>query len=199
MDLLKNSASLNSLLARTGRGDAAAFHALYLLSARPLLYRALRIVGCSASAEDVLQDSFIAIWRDAQQFDGTRSAPMTWMGAIVRNKGIDFLRANQQRDRLTAIDDSREANALADLRAGPCEAAELRQQSILIGNGLKELKDIHREAIELAFFHELSHGEVAAEMTIPLGTVKTWIRRGCKQMRRHMALSDLARAYGSAC
>ncbi len=189
-----NAASLYSLLARTGNGDAAAFRTLYLLSARPLLYRALRIVGSSESAEDVLQDSFIAIWRDAQQFDAARAAPMTWMGAIVRNKAIDFLRANQRRELHAGIDDCGEEGGLADLRAGPCEAAEHQQRAIVIGDGLRKLKDIHREAIELAFFHDLTHGEVAAQMTIPLGTVKTWIRRGCKQMRRNMALSAFARA-----
>lgn len=73
--------------------------------------------------------------------------------------------------------------------AGPCELAQRRQQATMIGHGLNKLKEIHREAIELSFFDDLSHGEIAAEMTIPLGTVKTWIRRGCQQMRRQMELS----------
>jgi len=192
MELNKNLDNLDHLLARTAGGDVGAFRKLYMLSAGPLLYRAMRIVGSSESAEDVLQDSFIAIWRDAKKFDGTRSAPMTWMRAIVRNKAIDFLRANQYRERTTAIDDNAEAGALCDTGAGPCEQAERMQSSIIIGNGLKKLKEIHREAIELSFFHDLTHGEIAAEMTIPLGTVKTWIRRGCMQMRSHMELSELS-------
>lgn len=191
MDFCKHADRLDQLLTRSAAGDVCAFRALYLLSARPLLYRAIRIVGSPESGEDVLQDSFIAIWRDAAKFDATRSAPMTWMRAIVRNKAIDYLRANRYRDRSIAVDDA-EAGALADTGAGPCEQAERGQSSVIIGNGLKKLKEIHREAIELSFFHDLTHGEIAAEMTIPLGTVKTWIRRGCKQMRRHMELSELS-------
>ena len=180
---------LDTLLARTGAGDVFAFRALYLLSARVLLQRARRIVGSSESAEDVLQDSFIAIWRDASKYDATRSAPMTWMGAIVRNKAIDFLRTNQQRVLHTVHDDDAGAGEAADTGASPCEQAQRHQQSIIIGRNLNKLKKIHRQAIELSFFQDLSHGEIAAHLTVPLGTVKTWIRRGCRQMRRHMELS----------
>jgi RNA polymerase sigma factor (sigma-70 family) len=186
MDVVEQGATrLASLLAKTGRGDLAAFGALHAASAASLLRRAMRIVGNRESAEDVLQESYIAIWREAARFDAARAAPMTWMAAIVRNKAIDVLRANPYRDVLMSIDDGGAALVL-DSGAGPCETAELRQSAILIGHGLAGLKQIHRDAIELSFFHELSHGEIAQEMAIPLGTVKTWIRRGCTQMRRHI-------------
>jgi RNA polymerase sigma-70 factor (ECF subfamily) len=178
-------------LTLAGQGDARAFRILHARCARPLLARALRIVRSSEAAEDVLQESFMAIWRDARRFDPSRAAPMTWMATIVRNKAIDFLRAN--RCRAMAAED--ESQLLADAAAGPCEAAELQQHARLVGEGLSGLKEIHREAIELSYFHELTHGQIATHMAIPLGTVKTWIRRGCKQMRRQLEGSGQVRAH----
>ena len=129
----------------------------------------------------------MAIWRDAASFDATRAAPLTWMSAIVRNKAVDYLRANQVGSR-SASDDTASLQ-WRDPAAQPCEAAAAAQQRLQIGFALARLEDKPRRAIELAFFHDLTHGEVALEMTAPLGTVKTWIRRGCVSLRRHVAPS----------
>ncbi len=170
---------LLALLRRAGAGDEAAFHALHCVAAKRLLAFAARIVTSKDAAEDVLQESFIAIWRDAARFDGARAAPMTWMMTIVRNKAIDWLRANALREGLAGGDGVEPP----DPSAGPCEMAERDQRSRQVQAGLTLLAALPRQAIELAFFHEMTHQQVAAEMTIPLGTVKTWIRRGCRQMR----------------
>ena len=163
---------------------------------------AWRIVKSRDAAEDVLQESFIAIWRDAARFDGARSAPMTWMMTIVRNKAIDFLRANIQRERLTDVSQYDLPGACPDPSAGPCEIVELEQRSRQIRDGLTTLSTLPRQAIELAFYHDMTHGEVALQMTIPLGTVKTWIRRGCLQIRTQMerahAAADTAGALSAA-
>ena len=160
-----------------------AFHALHTASARRLMPFALRIVRSRDLAEEVLQESFIAIWRDAGRFDPTRAAPMTWMITIVRNKAIDCVRANAQRERMTDHDQIDVFGGVLDTAAGPCEIVEMGQNRQRIENCLTLLEVRSRKAIELAFFEELTHGEVAVKMTMPLGTVKTWIRRGCKQMR----------------
>ena len=177
---------LRVLLGRVGGGDSGAFRALHAGSARRLLPFALRIVKSRDLAEEVLQESFIAIWREAANYDSARAAPLTWMMTIVRNKAIDCVRANALRERLTDSARPEAPCSVADPTAGPCEMVELGQRRRLIDDGLTQLEVRPRQAIELAFFDELTHGEVAARMTIPLGTVKTWIRRGCKQIRRHM-------------
>ena len=177
---------LLALLHRAGQGDGPAFRALHAASVRRLLPFALRIVKSRELADEVLQESFIAIWRDAGRYDSTRAAPLTWMITIVRNKAIDCVRTNALRERLTDHALVEAPCSVADPTAGPCEMVELDQRRRLIDDGLTQLELRARQAIELAFFDELTHGEVAVRMTIPLGTVKTWIRRGCKQIRTHM-------------
>ena len=173
------------LLARAGGGDRAAFSALYRLSAPQLMPYAMRIVRASALAEDILQESFLAIWRDAAAFDRTRAAPLTWMAAIVRNKAVDYLRANRLHMHLA---DPYDESWLLRRDPGlePCEALADAQCRLRIGAALTRLDAQPRRAIELAFFDDMSHGEVAVRMTVPLGTVKTWIRRGCRKLRPHM-------------
>jgi RNA polymerase sigma-70 factor (ECF subfamily) len=174
---------LHHLLRRIGLGDASAVRELHRAAARPLLTFAMRIVKSRDGAEDVLQESLIAIWRDAHHFDAARASPMTWMMTIVRNKAIDALRASTLRERLTVIDHGDAALARPDPAAGPCELVERAQRSGQLRHGMAMLGPLPRQAIELAFFHDMTHDEVALRMTIPLGTVKTWIRRGCRQMR----------------
>lgn len=176
---------LVELLHRVGNGEGGAFTHLHAITCKRLLPFAKRIVLSKEIAEEVVQESFLAIWRDAGSFDYTRSAPMTWMVTIVRNKAIDCVRANARRELLTELDSHDVAFAL-DPAAGPCEAAELAQRGRQLQDGMSILGSMPRKAIELAFFQEMTHDEVALEMTIPLGTVKTWIRRGCQQIRRHL-------------
>lgn len=179
--------SLVDLLERSGRGDCAAFRRLHARTVGRLLPFALRIVRNRELSDEILQESFIAIWREAGRFDGSRAAPLTWMSTIVRNKAIDHLRSNRLRDELTDGDwDEVVWEGRSDPRDDPCDLAERGQRRRQIQIGLVTLGAAQRTAIELAFYDELSHVEVALEMTLPLGTIKTWIRRGCHQMRTHM-------------
>ena len=181
---------LAQLLHRIGSSDGSvddiALRHLHACCMRRLLPFAQRIVKSRALAEEVLQESFIAIWRDAAKFDASRAAPLTWMITIVRNKAIDCMRSNALRERMTAHDQHDAPRAFFDPAAGPCEIVERGQRRRQIDDGLTRLGMRPRLAIELAFFEELTHDEVATRMTIPLGTVKTWIRRGCQQIRREM-------------
>lgn len=180
-------AELASMLARIGRGDRAAFRDLYTLTAPRLLPQAIGIVGSVHSAEEVLQESYLAIWRCAAAFDSARSATFTWMMAIVRNKARDHLRASSRRPRCMANDTEDDHLAMhGDPAAGPCESAEEKQRDLQIRVGLGRLGPHQRHVIELAYFADMSHTEIATNMTVPLGTVKTWIRRGCRQMQHYV-------------
>ncbi|MES2899885.1 MAG: sigma-70 family RNA polymerase sigma factor [Pseudomonadota bacterium] len=171
---------------QTGHRDEQAFRQLYTLTSAQLFKAALRSVWIRETAEEVLQESFIAIWRDAASFDCGRAAPLTWMTAIVRNKSVDWLRANHARNFYTVAWDGAEHDQPCNAESDPCASAEREQRRQQIDSGMTHLDALHRQAIELCFFKELSHSQVATEMTIPLGTVKTWIRRGCQQIRHHM-------------
>ncbi len=178
---------LSELLLQTGHGDGQAFRQLYLSTSNQLLHHAARIVRSREVGEEVLQESFIAIWRQAASFDRSRSAPLTWMMAIVRNKSVDYLRANYARNFFTVGGwEAENAEEPADPQLDPCVSVEREQRRLQVTHGLTSLNILHRKAIELCFYKELSHAEVASEMTLPLGTVKTWIRRGCQQIRQHL-------------
>ena len=177
---------LTGWLSAAGRGDRRAFRLLHESTEARLLPYAVRIVKTRALGEEVLQESFLAIWREAASFDPQRAAPMTWMTTIVRNKAVDCLRTNRLRDRFTDAQWEGSDVDLYDPGPGPCETLERVQARTVIDASLSALHMLPRKAIELAFLEELSHGEVAQHMLLPLGTVKTWIRRGCLQMRKQV-------------
>ena len=179
-------AELTALLSAAGRGEKRAFALVHAATAPTLLPYAVRIVKTRTLGEEVLQESFLAIWRDAGSFDPQRSAPMTWIRTIVRNKAVDCLRTNRLRDRFTDASWDGSGVEFYDPGPGPSEVLEMTQARTLIDACLLDLQALPRKAIELAFLEELSHGEVAQQMTLPLGTVKTWIRRGCQQMRKQV-------------
>jgi RNA polymerase sigma-70 factor (ECF subfamily) len=184
--------SLVDLLKQSGRGDSAAFGRLHARTAGPLLPVALRMVRNRDLSDEILQESFMVIWREACRFDCARAAPLTWMSTIVRNKAIDLLRSNRLRDGLTDLKwDEVAWESRSDPRDDPCDLAERGQRRRQIQTSLSTLGKAQRTAIELAFYDELSNSEVAREMTLPLGTIKSWIRRGCHRMRTDILLAGV--------
>ena len=170
---------LAALLARTGLGDRAAFAELYRATRAQLFGVSLRIVREQGIAEEVLQDSFVSIWRHAQEYAASRSAPTTWMTAIVRNRSLDVVRRTREE---ADVDDALAAN-LVDESAAPAADVERRAEKHTLQECMKELEPEQRQSIALAFHHGLSHSELAAHLRRPLGTVKTHIRRGLLRLR----------------
>ncbi len=171
---------LPRLLARTALGDRAAFASLYRATSAKLFAVSLRIVRERPLAEEVLQDSFVAIWNHAAEYSRAKSAPVTWMAAIVRNRSLDLLRRTSRE-----VEDVDEvlAGALVDESAAPAADAERRAGGHAVRECLAELEPDQRQSIALAFFHGMSHSELAAHLRRPLGTVKTHIRRGLARLR----------------
>ncbi|MES3023076.1 MAG: sigma-70 family RNA polymerase sigma factor [Pseudomonadota bacterium] len=179
------------LLRGIGEGDCGAFRELHAMVEARLLPSAMRIVKNHEVADDVLQESFISIWKNAHTFNGAIASPLTWMTTIVRNKALDQLRSNQFRNQCISLQDCDGAMMdLCDKGATPCESLEGLQVRRLMDVGLSTLDSLHRTAIELAYFQDLTHAEVADEMALPLGTIKTWIRRGCAQMRQQIRRAE---------
>ena len=179
MSLDPAQARLAELLAKAALGDRAAFAELYEATCSKLFAVSLRIVRERPLAEEALQDSFVNIWNHASDYAQAKSAPTTWMTAIVRNRSLDIVRrAREEPD----VDDALAAN-LVDERAAPPREAEARADAHSIQECLGELDPEQRQTIALAFFHGLTHSELAAHIGRPLGTVKTHIRRGLMKLK----------------
>ncbi|MES2071072.1 MAG: sigma-70 family RNA polymerase sigma factor [Pseudomonadota bacterium] len=188
-----DAGQLHVWLAAVANKDAAAFRSLYEASSPKLFGFALRILNKRELAEEVLQESFVSIWNNAGSYQSSLAAPMTWMTTIVRNRAFDLLR---RLDHDVEIDaDNFDMEVMNALEAGdptPIEALELSQDAKALARCFARLEGLHRQAMAMAFYHDLSHSEVAAQMKLPMGTVKTWIRRGLDQLRN--CLSKLERA-----
>jgi RNA polymerase sigma-70 factor, ECF subfamily len=177
---------LAGLLAKSALGDRAAFAELYRASSSKLFAVSLRIVRERPLAEEVLQDSFVSIWKHAADYAQAKSAPTTWMTAIVRNRSLDIVRRTREEP---DIDDALAA-VLADEGAVPAAQAEARAHAHSVRQCLEELDAEQRQTIALAFFHGLTHSELAAHLRRPLGTVKTHVRRGLAKLRDCLMRGD---------
>jgi len=167
---------LASLLQRIDLGDRDALRTLYTRCAPKLFGLALRILVRKDWAEDVLQESFVNIWRHAGDYRPHLAAPMTWMTAIVRNRALDCLRRQHaERVQDSVPLDETHADALADHAPGPADLA--------LAECLKRLDPKQREVVSLAYLRDLSHSELAQALSLPLGTVKSWMRRSLERLR----------------
>ena len=177
--------SLQGLLAATAKRDEKAFLSLYEATSAKLFGVALRILKREDWAEDVVQDSYVNIWNNASSYSARLSAPMTWMTSIVRNRCLDWLRRPSLE--VSAERDEDAGGSLIDRVAtddpGPFERLAQANDSKAIGRCLQNLDARQRQAVALAFFEGLSHSELATRMQEPLGTVKTWVRRGLERLR----------------
>lgn len=184
---------MKAWLAAIARQDNQAFRALYDATSSKLFGFALRILIKRELAEEVLQESFVSVWNNAASYQAGLAAPMTWMTTIVRNKAFDLLR---RVDATVEIDadtfDKDVMDALQSTDPTPIEALQISADSKALARCFARLEGLHRQAIALAFYHDLSHSEVAEQMKLPIGTVKTWVRRGLERLR--LCLTKLEQA-----
>jgi len=178
---LERNAQLMDLLARTALADQRAFAELYNLTSAHLYAVALRILRQSASAEEVLQESFVNIWHHAGSYVATRSQPLTWLTSIVRNRCLDQLRRREV-DTVT-IDDEDEGMTLPDAGPTPLEMLVSGADARAVRTCVETLESGQKQAVALAFYRGLSHAELAAHLHEPLGTVKSWVRRGLERLK----------------
>jgi RNA polymerase sigma factor (sigma-70 family) len=175
-------------LEAVAKKDARAFRLLYDATSPKLFGFALRILIKREAAEEALQESFVNIWNNAGGYQASLAAPMTWMTTIVRNKAFDMLRRVEHTIEIDA-DSFREGGmqeiieAMESPSPTPFAALELSQDAQALSRCFKRLEGLHRQAVALAFYHDLSHSEVAEQMNLPIGTVKTWIRRSLERLR----------------
>jgi RNA polymerase sigma-70 factor (ECF subfamily) len=179
---MDDDAPLGTLLAAVAQGEHAALRSIYDREGSRLFGIAMAILRDRAAAADAVQETFLRLWQRAGQYDTTRGDARAWIGAVVRHSALDAARA-RGREQVTddpTLGDRTIAPDALDRLADAADGARLREC-------LNGLDDRHRSFIVLAFVHGLSHSQVAARLAMPLGTVKTWIRRGLQQLRDCMS------------
>ncbi|HET9122475.1 MAG TPA: sigma-70 family RNA polymerase sigma factor [Acidiferrobacteraceae bacterium] len=172
------------LLVRMQAGDTRALQQLYERTAGKLFSVALRIVRRRSLAEEVLQDAYIKIWHHCGHYSTDKGTPLTWMAAIVRNRAIDVCRRSHE----MPVDLILEDYDQPDDSPGPVESLQDHQMAAAIHRCLERLPPDHRRMIMAAYYEGLTHEALAHASARPLGTVKTWIRRGLAQLRECLSL-----------
>lgn len=180
MDLDANRSLIVEALARIPGGDRAALQTVYRLTSTKLFGVALRILGEPSEAEDVLQEVYVTVWRKAGDFDAGRASPMTWLIAIARNRAIDRLRAENRSRAMAPIE---AAAGVADDGAPADHALEITQDTAHLHACLDGLETHERNALRGAFFDGNTYEELAGRMSVPLGTMKSWIRRAMIKLK----------------
>jgi RNA polymerase sigma-70 factor (ECF subfamily) len=179
-------------LARVASGDQAAFAQLYDRLSGPLYSLAVRMLGDAAEAQDALQEVFLQIWRRAANYDAKQSSVFSWATLMTRSRVIDRLRARGRRLRVVAAstDDENRLEAAVEASVGPsgADTVEGNDEAERVRSIVKKLPAEQRQAIELAFFSDLTHHEIAAQLNQPLGTIKARIRRGLLKLRERIAV-----------
>jgi RNA polymerase sigma factor (sigma-70 family) len=188
MDDLAFDARLTQLIERVATKDADALRELYDATSSRLYAVAMRVVGNTELAEDVLQEAYLNIWRIAADYRASLSPPMAWMGVVVRSRALDFLRKRKVERALAGPEMDDALTATLDSGApSPMDTSIASEQAWALHECLRKIEAKPREVLTMAYFRDLSHGELAEQLRLPLGTVKTWIRRSIEQLRSCMA------------
>ena len=172
------SDDIAALMRSVAAGDRAAFREVYDRTSTKLYGICLRLLGSEAEAQDVLQEVYVTVWRKAAQFDAAKASPITWLGVMARNRAIDRLRQGRPA--------GEQIEAAADIPDdGPLATAviEQEQDSRRLAHCLEELEERPSAMIRAAFLDGATYPELAEREGVPLGTMKSWIRRGLLRLR----------------
>ena len=172
---------LADALGRVADGDRAAFRVVYDATSAKLFGVVLRILGDRQTAEDVLQDVYVTVWSRAGGFDAGRASPITWLATIARNRAIDRLRTRKPVSRAAPVE---VLETVADEAETPAEAVEAASERNRLNGCLNELDARASDAIRTACFDGETYETLAARAGVPLGTMKSWIRRGLLRLRQ---------------
>ncbi len=176
---------LAGLLKACGKGDQAAFAALYDATSSRVVGLAVRVVRNPAQAEEVAQEAFLEIWRSSGRFDPAKGSPLGWLLTIVHRKAVDRVRSAEASTRRDLSYHHQNQPIDHDTTT---EAAHASLEARRVRAALKSLTHVQREALELAYFGGYTHTEVATMLELPVGTAKTRIRDGLIRLRDTMGV-----------
>jgi RNA polymerase sigma-70 factor, ECF subfamily len=175
-------AELVWLLAAVARGDQAAFERLYEATRAKLYGVLLRILGTPELADDVMQETYLKVWKTAAGFDPTIASPITWMVAIARNRAIDIVRQKGH----ASIEETPEAMNVAADTPPPLARREMTEELRRLLSCLGKLDPEKQRIVLLAYYSGWSREQLARKLDIPVNTIKTWLRRSLLEIRECM-------------
>ena len=177
--------ALADLIERAGRGDAGAFGEVYDATSRRVFGLAQKILQDRDAAEEAAAEAYVYMWRNAARYDRAKGDAIKWMLLVTRSRAIDLLRSRLRgRERESSIEC---ADSLVDPAVGPDGIHHDAEQGGRMRAAVAALPQRQREVIEIAYFRGLSYSEVAADLGIPVGTVKTRVRAGLSALRGQLA------------
>jgi RNA polymerase sigma-70 factor (ECF subfamily) len=172
-------ADLVGLLAAVAGGDEAAFERLYEATRAKLYGVLLRILGRPELADEVMQETYLKVWRMAGKFDPSIASPITWMVAMARNRAIDIVRKKGE----LSIEEEPEAAAVADETPPPLARREMTEELKRLLACLGKLDPEKQRIVLLAYYSGWSREQLARKLDIPVNTIKTWLRRSLLEVR----------------
>ena len=171
---------LKAAMQRLASGERSALEDIYRATSAKLFGICLRILGDEKEAEDALQDVYISLWRRADRYDPERASPISWLATFARNRAIDRLRVGKVR----------QGSVSEDAAAPVADTAPLAEEMLIdaerearVHTCLDALEENPRQAIRTAFFEGRTYAEIAEARGIPLGTMKSWVRRGLLKLK----------------
>lgn len=177
------AAQLAELLAATARGDQRAFRDLYTASSPHLFGLLLRILKRREWAEEALQDAYLKVWQKAETYEPGKGAPLTWLMTVARYRALDLLRMRRPEVEMPE-EGEEEPMSLADTFSQSPEDSAVEGEGLgRLQNCMKGLQDEQRRSVLLAYYEGYTHQELAERMKAPLGTVKSWVRRGLTKLK----------------
>lgn len=174
-------AELTAAMQRLAAGDEAALDQIYRATSAKLFGICLRILNDTKEAEDALQDVYVSLWKRADRFDPERASPISWLATFARNRAIDRLRTGKVRKGAVPVDEAMELPDQAPLAEALLIDDERNER---IHHCIETLQDNQRDNIRTAFFDGATYAELAEQADVPLGTMKSWIRRGLQNLRK---------------
>jgi RNA polymerase sigma-70 factor (ECF subfamily) len=171
---------LSLLIARAGEGEDAAFSELYALTSRKMRKTARAVCASGAELEDILQDAYLKIWRNAPNFNPDRSSPISWMAVIVRNTAIDALR-------LKTLPTTDLDLALLVPEPVPDSDFDYDRARPIAATAIRQLPDDRQALLSLAYIDGESRQSLSDRFGVPVGTIKTWLRRTLETVRTDCA------------
>ena len=169
---------LVALMHASAAGDRQAFASLYERTSAKMYGICLRLLGNEPDAQEVLQETYIRVWQKAERFDSTKASAITWLAVLARNKAIDRLR-----QRTAPSQDLDAAWQVEDEGPTAFELVERQQDRSRLADCLQELEERSRLAIKSAFLDGATYPQLAEREGVPLGTIKSWVRRGLQRLR----------------
>lgn len=170
---------LEPLLARIADGDRAALESIYRHTASKLFGVCLRILKDRNEAEDVLHEVYVSLGRRARSYDAAQGRAVAWLTTVARNRAIDRLRSRGASRETASVD----GVEFVDDSPSPLAQVEASQERARLDRCLSELDERSRQAIRTAFYEGVTYEQLAARWDVPLGTMKSWIRRGLIRLR----------------